>query len=253
VVLEAGLRNRADVWETADSPGGKADAVLPGVAAFTRVCAYDRPGTTLQADQKSRSDPVPMPRTAADAVADLHALLATAGEPGPYVLVGHSTGGLISRLYASTFPDDVAGLVLVDALPEGMQALLSPAYWERFNELNVAAPRGLESYRDLEIIDFAASFDQMRAAMAAHPLGAVPLVVLSRSKGFEGMPRDMPADFTSQLDRAWRTGQDQLAALRPDARHTIVPDSGHYIQVEQPDVVVGAVREVVEAARAAGR
>ena len=66
---------------------------------------------------RSRSDPVPQPRTARDLVADLHALLHAAAVPGPYVLVGHSLGGVVVRLYASTYPDEVAGLVLVDALP----------------------------------------------------------------------------------------------------------------------------------------
>jgi pimeloyl-ACP methyl ester carboxylesterase len=77
--------------------------------AVTRVCAYDRPGTVapLKDDVRpSRSDPVPQPRTAPDAVADLHVLLRAAGIPGPYVLAGHSLGGLFVRLYASTYLHD---------------------------------------------------------------------------------------------------------------------------------------------------
>ena len=75
VVLEAGLRNRADIWSVKPDAG---EAVFSQVAAFTRVCAYDCPGTTLGTDQFSRSEPVAQPRTAADAVADLHALLGAA-------------------------------------------------------------------------------------------------------------------------------------------------------------------------------
>ena len=92
-----------------------------GVGAFTRVCVYDRPGTLLNAEDtagRSRSDPAPLPRTAQDVVADLHALLRAARVPGPYVLVGHSLGGLCVRLYATTYPEEVAGLVLVDASHE---------------------------------------------------------------------------------------------------------------------------------------
>jgi len=118
VILEAGLRNRADIWSVKPDAG---EAVFPQVTAFTRVCAYDRPGTTLGTDQFSRSDPVAQPRTAADAVADLHALLGAAAIPPPYVLAGHSTGGLISRLYVS--------LVLVDAIPKGVQAAMTPEQW----------------------------------------------------------------------------------------------------------------------------
>ena len=89
------------------------------------MCACDRPGTPV-GEKPSRSDPVPQPTTAKDAVADLHALLSAAGEAGPYVLVGHSYGGLIVRLYASTYQKEVSGLVLVDALSEGLQDAETP-------------------------------------------------------------------------------------------------------------------------------
>ena len=99
--------------------------MFPEVAQFTRVCACDRPGTPV-GEKPSRSDPVPQPTTAGTAVADLHALLTAAGEAGPYVLVAHSYGGLIGRLYASTYPDNVSGLVLVDALSEGLKDAETP-------------------------------------------------------------------------------------------------------------------------------
>ncbi len=72
---------------------------------------------------------MPQPTTAGEAVTDLHALLRAAGEAGPYVLVGHSYGGLIVRLYASNYPEDVSGLVLVDALTEGLRAAETPEQW----------------------------------------------------------------------------------------------------------------------------
>ena len=105
VILEAGAGARADVWSR-DSlhQAGARTMVLPGVAAFTRVCAYDRPGTIGEVNPDldahgppffpSRSDLVPQPRTTRDKVADLHALLRAADVPGPYVLVAHSAGGL---------------------------------------------------------------------------------------------------------------------------------------------------------------
>ena len=83
VVLVAGLRGSAEDWNIAEKPGPR---VFPEVAKFTRVCAYDRPGTPV-GEKPSRSDPVPQPTTARNAVADLHALLTAAGEAGPYVLV----------------------------------------------------------------------------------------------------------------------------------------------------------------------
>jgi len=104
VVLVGGLRASAEDWSVADK---SAPAVFPEVGKFTRVCAYDRPGTPV-GEKPSRSDPVPQPTTAKDAVADLHALLSAAGETGPYVLVGQSYGGLVVRLYARTYPKDVS-------------------------------------------------------------------------------------------------------------------------------------------------
>jgi pimeloyl-ACP methyl ester carboxylesterase len=120
VVLEAGTGDLGDGWNLA--PPGPGPAGLPGVARLTRVCADDRPGTYLLPDQLSRSDTVAMPRSARDIVLDLRALLGAAHVPGPYVLAGHSFGGLIARLYATTYPRTVAGLVSLDAQNEGFAA-----------------------------------------------------------------------------------------------------------------------------------
>jgi pimeloyl-ACP methyl ester carboxylesterase len=120
VVLEAGSGNSGGIWSQV--PAGPGEAVLPAVARFTRVCAYDRPGTYLLPDVLSRSDPVAMPRSARDIVLDLHALLRAADVPGPYILVGHSFGGMVARLYATTYPRRIAGLVSIDAQNEHFAA-----------------------------------------------------------------------------------------------------------------------------------
>ena len=175
-------RPRCGTRSPSPRPGSDQTAVLPGVATFTRVCAYDRPGTLLPPDRRSRSDPVPMPRTAADAVDDLHALLSAAGVPGPYVLVGHSLGGIIVRLYAATYPDEVVGLVLVDASHEDQnirfQAALGAENWTAFESLQ-RAPSGPDDDPALERMDLDASFAQLQTAAAAHPLPPLPLIVLT--------------------------------------------------------------------------
>ena len=140
VVLEAGYRSSARIWSEDYKSGAPRMMVLAGVAAFTRVCAYDRPGTVAHLNnnvRQSRSDPLPMPRTAPAVVADLHALLHAAGVPGPYIFAGHSLGGFIVRLYASTYPRDVLGLVLVDAYSEMLETLLTPERWAALVRLNV--------------------------------------------------------------------------------------------------------------------
>jgi pimeloyl-ACP methyl ester carboxylesterase len=260
VVLESGAGNNADIWDTiALQPDAEKTAVLPGIAAFTRVCAYDRPGTVLDAGHRSRSDPAPMPRTAADIVTDLHALLGAAGVPGPYVLVGHSIGGTIIRLYAATYPDEVAGLVLVDASHEEQntryEAALTPEQWAAFERLQQQVPPGLEDYPELERIDFDASFAQVREAVAARPLPSLPLVVLTHGVpvGAELPPEmrsELPPDFPwDTFETVWQELQAGLAALEPNARQVIATESGHYIQLQQPELVIDAVRTVVEAVR----
>ena len=250
VVLEAGLRNRADVWSVKPEAG---DAVFPAVAGFTRVCAYDRPGTTLGTDRLSRSDPVPMPRTAENAVSDLHALLQAGAIPAPYVLVGHSTGGLIIRLYASTYPKEVAGLVLVDAISEGLQTAMTPEHWGIYERLLlVDPPKELAHYKDLETIDFDASFDQMRRATKRTGLAPIPLIVISKSRPFE-IPPGLPAWLPAALEGAWAAGQRELVQLLPNTPHLIATHSSHYVQIEQPKLVIDSIRELVDAVRGRSR
>jgi pimeloyl-ACP methyl ester carboxylesterase len=252
VILEAGLRSRSDFWSerTEDTRG---TTVLPGVARFTRVCAYDRPGTTLGTDAFSRSTPVPMPRTARDAVADLHALIRAARIRGKVVIAGHSTGGLIARLYAAIHPRRVAGLVMVDALSEFIADGFTRAQVAAYDELNNGPLPGLESYADLEQILFRPSFAQLRSAARADPLADVPYSVLSRALPIE-LPPGLPAGLTTELsEKVWAAAQRRLAGLVPGTRRTIARRSSHYIMFSQPGLIIREVHRVVsEVRRAAG-
>ena len=245
VILESGFGNDSEIWDSVALPeDGAGPAVFPAIATFTRVCAYDRPGTYRDPGYPGRSDPVEMPRTAGDIVSDLHALLTATGVPGPYVLVGHSFGGLIVRLYACTYPQDVAGLVLVDSAHEDYYAdvekVLTPAQWDAYS--NAPEPEG---YPGLEKIDIATSAAQMREAAASSPLKPMPLVVITHGQPWE-WPEGYPSDA---LEAVWRPLQDRLAALVPDAQLVVAEQSGHYIQLTQPKVVVDAVHQVVESVR----
>jgi pimeloyl-ACP methyl ester carboxylesterase len=249
VILESGYRNDADIWSAQGEPG--ATMVLPGVSAITRVCAYDRPGTILDNTHFSRSNPVPMPRTAQDVVTDLHALLHAANIPGPYVLVGHSLGGLFVRLYASTYPDDVAGMVLVDAFSEWVRDGMTSDQWTLYKRFGFKDPPPGLVYKDLETIDVDISFDQMIQAKTAYPLRSIPLVVISKGLPFDLSPwQPLPADFPDALESAWKAAQEKLAALVPNTRHIVAMKSSHYVQIEQPALVIEAVRQVIGAVRA---
>src|SRR5262249_36205812 len=198
----------------------------------------------------SRSDPAPMPRAAEDIVADLHALLQGAGVPGPYVLAGHSFGGLVVRLYASTYPDEGVGLVLVDAANEetypAWEALLGPTRWAEVMARTQQPPEGLEGYQDFERLDVNASVAQGRLARASQPLHSMPLAVLTHGRPFEALVPDWPTDA---FERMWLGMQEDLATLVRQARLTIASQSGHAIQQDQPALVTEAIRQVVAGAR----
>src|ERR687898_2508553 len=159
VVFVAGVRDRAETWSTTKDPSEQ--AVLPAIAETNRVCAYDRPGTILATGEgaedfkPSRSDPVPQPTTLQDHAADLHALLKASGERGPYVVVGHSMGGAVSRLYASEYPEDVSGLVLVDPTPYEAANALTDEEWALWKPLLGGRPseEALKLYPHLEWAD----------------------------------------------------------------------------------------------------
>ena len=233
VVFVSGLKASAEDWNIAER---QAPTVFAEVAKFTRVCAYDRPGTPV-GEKPSRSDPVRQPTTAQDAASDLHALLSAAKEPTPYVMVGHSYGGLVAKLYARFYPQDVSGLVLVDALTEGLREAETPEQWAIQRVLMEGdISESLALYPNLERIDPDRSFDQIRAAQQLRPL---PLIVLSADRPWgpqipsmiaEGkLPAHVPMDFGYVTDAAQKEAQEKLAELVPNAKHIANTNSGHEI------------------------
>ena len=166
VVLVSGLGERADNWMTLPDPAPADWAVYPAVAGFSRVCAYDRPGTataTATGWALSRSTQVQPLATVKDSAADLNLLLTASGETGPYVLVGHSLGGPIIRLYAADHPANVAALVLDDGLSEDLGDGLTPEQLTNSEKLNDPAAQGRPAGSENTFFS-AAVVPQLRAA-----------------------------------------------------------------------------------------
>jgi pimeloyl-ACP methyl ester carboxylesterase len=219
VILEAGMTGDHRTWEN----------VVPEITG-TRVCAYDRANI-------APSDPAPKPRDAKAAVADLHALLAAAHIDGPYVLVGFSMGGLISQLYAATYPADIKGLVLVASNhpdeDDVFDAHLTAAQIAADKADTMANPEGFDPF---------ASFKE---AQSAGPLPGVPLIVVSSGKTD---PDTWPPDWDAAVfDKLSADLQNDLVNLVPGGRQVIATNSGHDIPRDQPELIVEAIKSVLSA------
>ena len=262
VVFVSGVRDRAETWSTTQDPSEQ--AVLPAIAQTNRVCAYDRPGALVSTGdgpedfETSRSDPVDQPTTLQYGVDDLHALLKASGEgKRPYVLVGHSMGGAISRLYASEYPEDVSGLVLIDYAAYDVRKALTAREWDLLKIL-IYSPveEARQIYPDVEWFDEQRNLEQ---TLAAPPLQPTPLVVLSADEPMDLLPLvengtlpmtpEEAKEFGELLFRANVDARSDLVSQVPGARHITDTDSSHYIHQVQPQLVIKEVREVVAAAR----
>jgi pimeloyl-ACP methyl ester carboxylesterase len=226
VVLEAGFGADTHSWED----------VLPEVARGTRTCAYDRAGT-------GNSVAPPGVRDARDEIADLRRLLARARVAPPYVLVGHSYGGVLARVFAHLYPSETAGLVLIDTVGrDGRRRQL--AIWPRSQAPEIR--RGVAT-TVLDGVDLAVG---EAIASRVTSLGRLPLAVITAGRQ-DNLPRT-PAPLHRAVKRLWDAMQDELAALSANSVHVVALASNHDVPSSrsgQPAVIVRAVRAVVGAAR----
>ena len=251
VILDAGLGDWSTHWT----------AVQELLKGNTRVCSYDRAGYGW-------SDPGPRPRDSQRIVAELHSLLDKAEVPPPYILVGHSFGGLNMRLYASTFPGEVAGLVLVDAsTPESLpyrrdedgttpstapanQMMIMHAVEPEETNFPVAAMPAMQDHL-LRTKSQVTSRGEYRAlgysvleVEKAAPFGDLPLTILVRGK------REWPAGEDGDArENSWQTQQRGLMRLSHLSKFIIATHSGHHIHLDEPMLVADAIRDMISADR----
>jgi pimeloyl-ACP methyl ester carboxylesterase len=215
VVFEAGLGDTLEVW----------DNFQPLIAAScTRTVAYTRAGYP-------GSDAAGGPRDAQTIVAELRSELKRRGIQPPYVLVGHSLGGLYMQYFARHYPSEVEGLLLVDSTHWNQQLRLGPDSPDAFGRRSTVLFMPWIMRR--ELLDSVSAGEQVNVSPHAN---SVPTIVLSRTRALNG---ETPA---SQVQS--ETQQDEIAAAFPSARHVRVDNSGHYIQRDRPEVVVAAAREL---------
>jgi pimeloyl-ACP methyl ester carboxylesterase len=235
VIMDAGLGMSGVAW----------GAVAPEVYALTRACVYDRAGIGY-------SDPPPRPHTSGQMAKELHALISAAKVPGPYVLVGHSFAGLNVRLYAAEHPDDVVGMVLVDVATEDQLERIWALYPPDQRRINQDAMRaGLRE--NPEGVDFDAFLESVaEVRRGGRAFGDRPLVALSHGKPYPKEPGESD-EIAVQVERVIFEMHASLSRLSTNGIHVVDPGSGHFMQADNPKLVVGAIREVVLAARSHGR
>jgi pimeloyl-ACP methyl ester carboxylesterase len=260
VILEAGLDDFSIFWSQVQSE----------IAKVTRICSYDRAGLGW-------SEPSPKSRTNRTMVEELHLLLDNANMDGPYVLVGHSFGGALMQLYAHNYPNDVAGVVLVDAAPD--ELFVRIPLWRNAIAGKVGLYRTLVPLSSFGLLVFtpgnipnrgmpddvlaqyraiAVSTDYFRTGVAENEvfesnlaevrnadisLGDMPLIVISR-----GYWDPMPGFSETENQQAWQTWQEmqsELLLLSANSRQIVATKSEHNIHLQQPELVIDAIEELL--------
>lgn len=221
---------------------GSWSKVIPAVATAMRICIYDRAGLGTS------DPPAKTPRTISDLTADLNALLIESGINGPLILVGHSIGGMNIRVYAKNQPQRVNGIVLVDsAVPEQWDNWLAILPEESSNEpQSIAGAREhLQSMisnpdSNPERIDIAKSRSQVSSVTS---LGSIPIVVLTHSPKWKMVP-DLPEDVLSRVEAESQILQKKLLTLSNRSVQHVSGNAGHYIQADDPDLVISAIKSL---------
>jgi pimeloyl-ACP methyl ester carboxylesterase len=243
VVIDVGFGDSYTNWR----------AIQEEMAQDTRVCAFERAGY-------GQSDPGPEPRHSQQVANELRLLLERAGIEGPYVLVGHSLGGLNAQVFAALYPDLVAGAVLLDPPPLGFitgerfpelhqmveqetAGLLAVA--ERAREATDPEEKARASYYQTLASEHAMMVaDSAKQVAAIDSFGDMPLIVLA-----SGQPNPVFGDSAEAFQKFWNQQNQALATKSTEGTYILAKESGHNLYADVPDVVLDSVRQVAQEAR----
>ena len=214
VIFEGGFGTGIASWST----------VQKDVAAFTQTVSYDRAGL-------GQSDLGPKPRSAKQIATELHTALEKSGIKPPYVMVGHSFGGIYVRVFADMYPKEVVGMVLIDPSQESFNDWLSKNEPDRLKaaQSNIAkAGEGVQA-------EFAAVDTSYSQARTAKVPGGIPVTLLSATED-ENMP--------AEARKVWIEKHKEWLATVPGSKHIVVEKGIHFIQAQQPALVIEAIKQV---------
>ena len=227
------LGGRAAAWK----------AIQVEINRSARTCVFDHMGSITK------------PLTAEEIAKNVHTLLEDAQVTGPYILVGFSVGGYITRLFTNLYPDEVAGIALLDSSHEDQNArfltALPPENSSECQELKdyrvqLQGPHVIPVGTEISL-DFDASAAEIHSI--GQNLGNLPLVVLTA--GRSEWPDCFPLEVRQQLDQAWLEMQEDLASLSTNSAHLVAEESGHNF-AEQPEMVIDAIQRITQAVRTGG-
>lgn len=225
VLFENGLSDNSSVWAK----------VQPEIAKVANTVSYDRAGV-------GGSDRGPDPRHGLNIAEELHTMLQNAKIPGPYILCAHSEGGMFARLFANLYPEEVAGMVLIEARHEDQ---------DKVEAMRLSAEQAIEiidvGTLDVDVLGGVGSrgefvnLQNTYEQLKANPdIPQVPLVVM-RAKGQALKPSEQAA-----IDQIKLEFQEQMAALSANSSMVYVPDSGHDIQKQKPQAVINAIQSILD-------
>lgn len=211
VVFDSGYGCTLNYWSS----------VSGELSTQTRMFMYDRAGIgESERDEK--------PRHSQQIIENLRSLLQKANVSPPYVLVGHSFGGLNVRLFASTYPEEVAGVILLDPCHEDQNKIMVPLFSEE-----VRAEYNSQFVLEGSIQEIEESFEQVRKSKS---LGNIPLFVVSGTLQPHHSPESMSA---------WITLHKELTKLSTRSKHIVVENAGHAIHIDQPNVVIDIIKDML--------